>query len=267
MTSPQLKVQWDAFVCHASEDKQRYVLSLANGLRQRGFRIWLDDWCLELGSSLTQSIENGLSHSRFGIVMLSHAFFMKKWPRQELSTLMDRESVDARVILPIWCDVSLEDVRENAPLLADRVAAKYEEGLPTIIDRIVRVLEINSDKAADQSDEKAVQVSWESLGELTKRLYPDMSVDEFWQTRLLADLDRTSFRSISDIERAAHRARSAVLAYAKDVPAFFQSGTDYLTKSLGFVDLCFRSRHNWNPMTRAAFLKYGHLVDWADRGN
>jgi hypothetical protein len=267
MRSPHLDERWDAFVCHASEDKQRYVLPLALGLRERGFRIWLDDWCLDLGSRLTQSIENGLSQSRFGVVMLSQAFFKKKWPRQELSTLMDKESADARVILPVWCDVSLQEIRANAPLLADRVAAKYEEGLATIIDRIVRVLMINTGGTAARPGEDPVPISWESLAALTKRLYPDLSVDEFWQTQLLADLDNASFRSISDIERAVDRARVAVLAYAQDVPAFFESGTDYLTKSLGFVDLCFRARHNWNPVTRAAFLKYEHLVDWRDLGN
>jgi hypothetical protein len=199
--------------------------------------------------------------------MLSQAFFKKKWPRQELSTLMDRESADARVILPVWCDVSLADIRANAPLLADRVAAKYDEGLPTIIDRIVRVLMINTEATAVPRKEEPLPVSWDSLADLTRRLYPDRSIDEFWQMRLLADLDSASFRSIADIERAVDRARAAVLAYAKDAPAFFQSGTDYLTKSLGFVDLCFRARHNWNPVTRAAFSKYAHLVDWRDLGN
>jgi hypothetical protein len=258
--------QWDAFVCHASEDKASYVLPLAVALRDRGFNIWLDDWCLQVGSRLTQSIETGLSKSRFGIVMLSKSFFTKKWPRQELSTLMDRESVDARVILPVWCDIGLEEIRSNAPLLADRVAAQYGEGLLAIVDRITRVLRIEEERTENRDSIPQVLITWESLADLTRRLYPLLPVDEFWQTRLLADLDTDSFRSIADIERAHDRARYAVLAYAREAPSLFRSGTDYLTKSLGFVDLCFRARHNWSRPTGGAFQKYAHLIDWRDLG-
>jgi len=124
--------KWDTFICHASEDKEAFVLALAQGLQKEGFKIWVDEWCLDVGDSISQSIEEGLRNSRYGIVVLSQAFFMKAWPKKELSALLAKESTTARVILPVLYQLSFADVYTNAPLLADRVAAKSEDGLPQL---------------------------------------------------------------------------------------------------------------------------------------
>jgi len=112
------------------------VLPIARALRKRGFRIWLDDWCLEVGASLTRSIGEGLRTSRYGIVVLSPAFFRKRWPQEELAALLAQERLEARVVLPVWFGLCAEEVREQAPLLADRVAAKSEDGIPRIVVRL-----------------------------------------------------------------------------------------------------------------------------------
>ena len=57
---------WDAFVNHASEDKEPFVRMLADALRARDLRIWYDDYTLTVGDSLRRSIDRGLAHSRFG---------------------------------------------------------------------------------------------------------------------------------------------------------------------------------------------------------
>jgi hypothetical protein len=33
-----------AFLCHASEDKERFVIPFATGLRGRGIDAWVDQW-------------------------------------------------------------------------------------------------------------------------------------------------------------------------------------------------------------------------------
>jgi len=256
--------EWDVFVCHASEDKAAFARPLAQRLQGIGFKVWLDDWCLEVGDSLAQSIEVGLQSSRYGIVVLSPAFLSKKWPRQELSAMLARESTSARVVLPVWYGLQPEDVRQQLPLLADRVAARAEEGFDAIVDRLARVLTVGRPPLQSSlASEGYIDISWSTLSDLTRRLFPDLEIDEFWQTQLLADLDNTMFRSIHDIERAVSRARDAVMAYASERPGLFRSGTDYITKSLGFVDLCFRSRHNWAQQTLDAFEKHGAKVRWA----
>jgi len=252
---------WDAFISHASEDKEAFVLPLASLLRGAGFRLWLDVWCLEIGASLSMSIQQGLVESRFGIVILSHAFFAKQWPRTELGAMLAAQNTQARVILPVWYGVNEKDVRRDAALMADRVAAKSDEGITGVAEKLIRALKVGLQ--TDTSSSSSAPITLDAITQLTNRLYPGRGVDQFWQARMFADLDSLMFRSIGDLERAVMRAKPAVEAYAAEHPNLFTTGTDFLTKSLGFVDLCFRQRHNWGLRTREAFEKYGSIVDWS----
>jgi TIR domain len=65
------------FISHAHEDKDGVARPLAQRLTQLGVRVWLDENELELGDSLWETIDHGLVNSRFGIVILSPAFFSK----------------------------------------------------------------------------------------------------------------------------------------------------------------------------------------------
>ena len=82
---------WDVFVSHASEDKDAVAEPLVRALVDAGLRVWYDRIELRLGDSLRGKIDEGLAHSRFGIVILSPSFFAKHWPKQELNGLAQRE--------------------------------------------------------------------------------------------------------------------------------------------------------------------------------
>ena len=115
-------IGYDAFISHASEDKQALVRPLANALGKMGFRIWYDEFSLRIGDSLRQSIDRGLVNSRYGIVVLSPAFFDKNWPQYELNGLTAREMDGHKVILPIWHNATKSSVLKFSPTLADKVA-------------------------------------------------------------------------------------------------------------------------------------------------
>lgn len=119
--APQ-EIGYDAFISHASEDKDAFVKPLASALRKRGFKIWYDEFELRVGDSLRESIDRGLASSRYGIVVLSPAFFAKKWPKYELNGLTAREMDGRKLVLPIWHKVSRKDVLKFSPPLADKVA-------------------------------------------------------------------------------------------------------------------------------------------------
>lgn len=131
------RYDWDVFICHASEDKEVFVEELAGKLTDRGVSVWYDDFSLRLGDRLKGKIEEGLAKSRFGITILSKNFFQKKWPRDELDVLTQRDSFKRKVILPIWLDVNYEDVFNESPLLAGHFAARIEEGIDKIVDKIL----------------------------------------------------------------------------------------------------------------------------------
>ena len=115
-------IGYDAFISHASEDKEEFVRPLAEALTDLGSRVWYDEFALRVGDSLRRSIDRGLSDSRFGIVVLSPSFFEKNWPQYELDGLVAKELEGRKVVLPLWHRVSKDDVLRYSPTLADRVA-------------------------------------------------------------------------------------------------------------------------------------------------
>jgi hypothetical protein len=132
--------EWDAFICHASEDKVAIVEPLAMELRGRGAKIWYDRWALQIGDSLRRKIDEGLSKSRYGIVVLSPDFFRKEWPQHELDGLVQREIDGRKVILPIWHNVTRADVMSFSVTLADKLAGSTDKGMTRLADEIEAVI-------------------------------------------------------------------------------------------------------------------------------
>lgn len=130
---------YDLFVSHASEDKAGFVRDLVTELERRGLRVWFDEAELDVGDSLVESIDDGLRRSRFGALVLSTAFFSKRWPRAELDALASREIRSGdRVVLPIWLGIGEEEVRAYSPLLAVRLALRADEGVEQVAARLER---------------------------------------------------------------------------------------------------------------------------------
>jgi predicted nucleotide-binding protein len=136
----QREFEWDAFVCHASEDKDKFVRQLVKELGSRGLKIWYDEFTLKVGDSLRQSIEKGLAKSRYGIVVLSPNFYAKKWPQDETNGLAAKKPNGENVILPIWLDVDEKYIVEYSPMLADLVAAKASDGMAKVVSDLLNAM-------------------------------------------------------------------------------------------------------------------------------
>ena len=113
---------FDVFISHASEDKEEAVRPLATALRDAGLSVWYDEFELRMGDSLRRKIDKGLANSRFGVVVLSRAFFGRGWPEYELDGLVTRTVSGEQVLLPVWHNVTKREVMDYSPSLADRVA-------------------------------------------------------------------------------------------------------------------------------------------------
>src|SRR5665647_2336044 len=132
---------YDAFICHASEDKADFVRPLADQLRAQHIEVWYDEVSLKVGDSLRRSIDRGLSQSRFGIVVFSRDFFRKQWSQWELDGLVARQNADgASVILPIWRGVRHEDVLAYSPSLADKFAVSADAGMAEVVRSLTTVI-------------------------------------------------------------------------------------------------------------------------------
>jgi hypothetical protein len=134
------------FLSHASEDKVPFVRELA-GILARSFRVWYDEYSLPPGASIFQSISGGLAACDFGVVVLSKPFFGKKWTQAELGGLFARESATLRRIIPVWKDVTFEEVCDFSPILADRRAVSASEGTQAVAAFVSKAI-----KSAAQQD-------------------------------------------------------------------------------------------------------------------
>jgi hypothetical protein len=131
---------WDVFISHASEDKASVARPLAERLEMCGLSVWIDEQTLTLGDSLREKIDEGLRQSRYGVLVLSPSFFAKRWPKRELDGLFTREDTEGKVILPVWHNISAEEVARFSPLLAGRLAVSTTKGLGHVVKEILAVV-------------------------------------------------------------------------------------------------------------------------------
>lgn len=114
--------EYDVFISHASEDKDTVVRPLAIALKSKGLNVWYDEFELKIGDSLRRKIDQGLSNSKFGIVVISRSFIKKGWTNYELDGLMTKAISGQQILLPIWHDITKQEVIDYSPSLADKVA-------------------------------------------------------------------------------------------------------------------------------------------------
>jgi hypothetical protein len=135
-------MNYDVFISHASEDKDKIVRALAVALQEAGLRVWYDEFALRVGDSLSQAIDRGLAEASHGIVVLSPMFFQKRWPRRELDGLVQRQTsqIETFRIIPILHDVTPDEVRAFSPILGDTFSILASKGLEQVVARVVEVL-------------------------------------------------------------------------------------------------------------------------------
>lgn len=112
----------DVFISHASEDKDDFVRPLADALIAQGLNVWYDEMTLRIGDSLRQKIDKGLANSKVGLVVLSPSFIKKGWTNYELDGIVTRTVSGEQVLLPIWHNITKQQVVDFSPSIADKVA-------------------------------------------------------------------------------------------------------------------------------------------------
>lgn len=169
----------DVFICHASEDKNDLVRPLAEALRDANLDVWYDEFSLQVGDSLSEAIDRGLGGSRFGIVVLSQAFFQKRWTKRELRGLVAREmGDDGKIILPVWHGVSYGEVLDFSPPLADIRAAMSSQGVEALARELVRKIRPEASPLLIARDE-LLRFNWD-LPPLSDEWWLDMVEMQEW---------------------------------------------------------------------------------------
>ncbi len=134
------KFQWDIFISHATEDKESVAIPLAKELSKYPIKVWIDNQELKIGDSLMAKINEGIAKSRFGVVILSPSFFAKEWTERELDMLFMKSGKNNVVILPVWHNVTLEDVKSYNLYIASKLGIPTSKGLDYVAAEIAHRL-------------------------------------------------------------------------------------------------------------------------------
>lgn len=115
--------EYDVFVSHSTEDKESFANEFVQLLQNDfGLKVWYDAISIKWGDSIRSEIDKGLKKSKFGVVILSRSYISKYWTNYELEGLFQRESNGGKLILPIWHNITKQEVQNFSPSLAGKMA-------------------------------------------------------------------------------------------------------------------------------------------------
>lgn len=135
---------YDIFISHSSHDKSKVARPLSHALKQRGLTVWFDEEKLNVGDSIRRGIDQGLLKSRFGVVVVSPQYLQSEWTLKELDALFSKETQYPKSILPILHQMTIEDVKQTAPLLADRAFLSTQDDIDLLADKICQSIQSRS---------------------------------------------------------------------------------------------------------------------------
>jgi hypothetical protein len=156
----------DLFLSHSSLDKPT-VRRLANDLSSVGVDVWFDDWEIEIGDSLHQSIERGLRCSRYVAVVLSQKSTASRWCSEELETAFVMEREDGRKrILPLLFDSIEVPVFLKGRVYQDMRGENYFRGIALVSGMIHGFTKQALSEAIAQKNPTDMDDIWEILSAL-----------------------------------------------------------------------------------------------------
>lgn len=181
---------WDSFLCHATEDKLGFVDPLAEELRLFGLEVWYDKFVLKVGDSLRRKVDEGLSKSRFGVVILSHAFFAKNWGREELDGLFTLQMEGQSRILPVWHGVTKAEVIGHSPILAGHYALNSADGVKAVARGLVEV--IRPDCLKFETTHRNAKAAVDRIAEQIAEIHPGLDTEVVLRATTKNQLDEIS---------------------------------------------------------------------------
>jgi hypothetical protein len=131
-----------AFIAHDSRDKDQIARPLATSLNQNLCRVWFDEFSLNVGDNLRDQIEKGLKECKRCILILTPHFLGNAgWPKREFDSIFTREILDKEnIVLPVWANVSVREVYEYSPSLANRLGIDWALGVEEVTRSLLKVV-------------------------------------------------------------------------------------------------------------------------------
>lgn len=124
------------FICYASDDKERFVKSFAEKLRNNGVDASYDEWELDLGDSLIDIFDN-IDESDALCIIISKFSVESNWIKEELAAGITRKITKGTKIIPIIIDkVPLPNSLKHINYIIINNIEDYENEFDEILQNI-----------------------------------------------------------------------------------------------------------------------------------
>jgi len=120
------------FLSYASEDRED-VRRLALDLRRAGINVWLDEWEIKVGESISRKIEDGIARCDYLAIWLTERSVNSGWVDREWRAMFVNEIRGDASILPLLA----EDCRLPV-LLRDVKYADFRKGYDQALQDLMR---------------------------------------------------------------------------------------------------------------------------------
>lgn len=142
---------YDAFISFADEDKH-YTAQLVKLLEKKGLQVWFSGTELrKKPTDLLDDVNQGMAQSKYGIAVISSHYIRKKWTKTELGALFAREPEDEKTLIPLWHEITYDELRQKLPIICDRFAFETKNGLEETAQKVYQIIrqkeEMTSPKA------------------------------------------------------------------------------------------------------------------------
>ena len=168
----------DIFISHSSRDKAAASI-LATNLNFCAIDVWLDEWELEVGQSLTDEIAKAMDVSRFIAILITENYNKTVWTKTEYKKALAREQKENRtVMLPLIVgEAQIPDFLEDKIYLDLRT--EYFSGITKLVGMVHGLSQFRVSRALQAQAPQSVSGVWKLLESIGFEPYVVVGKDDF----------------------------------------------------------------------------------------
>ena len=168
----------DIFISHSSRDKAA-AIQLAKVLNFCALDVWLDDWELDVGQSLTEEIAKAMDDSRYIAILITKNYNTSVWTKTEYKKALSREQKESRtVMLPLIVgEAQIPDFIEDKVYIDLR--ANYFTGITRLVGMVHGISNFRLSGALSEHNPNSIREVWDLLESIGFNPYIVVGKDDF----------------------------------------------------------------------------------------
>jgi hypothetical protein len=168
----------EIFLSHSSRDKTA-AHRLAKTLNFCALDVWLDDWEIEVGQSLTDEVAKAMDASRFIAILITENYNKTVWTKTEYKKALAREQKEQRtVMLPLIIgEAEIPDFLEDKLYIDLRT--EYFSGILNLVGMVHGITRYRLSQALLEHKPESVREVWGSLESIGFSPYVVLGKDDF----------------------------------------------------------------------------------------